>query len=880
MSTFKSFARRGSFADYQVKPPDETGKIKEETSRTIRDRQRGQSFRERNEALYLQAQKLAQGVEENQREQNFKLETENRRAFRDAVAQNYATQIQNEKVQAEQSKNTFKQLSELAPSAFKVYNELEQIDLDRNRKINAQLAYAAGADYNTVAAIQTIGDNLTKSEFAQTDFIRKKIEEGADVDALFALYERRASKGFINNVVVAQNTAYGFENAARIESARFIEEYRKSNNNASPTPAQQKANLSRFEKEYAGNFVNEEGRGLNPDMLQSYVYPIMRRTMTRFNASFEKDIKADQKAKVRNNTFEAFGTAWSTGGSAKLMEELTRNPSKEKFELWAEWATNKSLDFGTSGLSSRDLQYMADMEITGPNGEKTTYRQLRKDLPDFASFNKALNARIRGEKQQARDDQVSLERDAQSRGIELYNQLAADGGISDEDYARSQALDKDSGIPNFESEATKQMAKEVDSVRYFDAYDKLLSAAADRGDTERMRHLLSLKGVGYKLREKYLPLLENADIKLKDQAYKDGVATISSAITEHKKVAKGRVGNKDHHTTLLFKTDQLQQFKNDVLVKGIPIGDAVSGRLGIIKAKQDTPGAINKYGHYTEMVQSQAKGAINYQEALQEDQAFIEMSLTPNFRKDAQTAVNAYGENKFYEDYYPMQRGEVTPRLRRRAAIMGVSPFAAINFLASGLGQPAVAVDAQMQAIADAITPIAGKLINTYRTSGSHPARMEQADYILSKTVAVGPVRGEPVNPTPRQVYDYMRALGVSDIHAKGVLANIRGEVGIDADGRFPTARMGDGGMSGGLFQMYNDRYRKMERAVPNWKTNWRGQVKHALQDDTAPEYLQMNFNSPEEAADWFLENFERPAMEHRPGRRKLNRSFIPQLGF
>jgi hypothetical protein len=128
--------------------------------------------------------------------------------------------------------------------------------------------------------------------------------------------------------------------------------------------------------------------------------------------------------------------------------------------------------------------------------------------------------------------------------------------------------------------------------------------------------------------------------------------------------------------------------------------------------------------------------------------------------------------------------------------------------------------------------------------------------------------------PTPREVYDYMRELGVSDVHAKGILANIQGESGFQPD------VMGDNNMSGGLFQMYNNRYRKMELSVPDWRTNWKGQVKHALQDDTAPQFLGMQFNSPEEAADWFLENFERPAIKHRPGRRELNRSFIPNLGF
>ena len=129
-------------------------------------------------------------------------------------------------------------------------------------------------------------------------------------------------------------------------------------------------------------------------------------------------------------------------------------------------------------------------------------------------------------------------------------------------------------------------------------------------------------------------------------------------------------------------------------------------------------------------------------------------------------------------------------------------------------------------------------------------------------------------NPSPQQAYDYMRSLGVSDIHAKGILANIKGE------SNFQTGVMGDNGMSGGLFQMYDDRYRKMEQAVPDWQSNWKGQIQHALQDDIGPQFLNMNFNSPEEAADYFLEYYERPASQHLPGRRQLNRTFIPTLGF
>ena len=177
----------------------------------------------------------------------------------------------------------------------------------------------------------------------------------------------------------------------------------------------------------------------------------------------------------------------------------------------------------------------------------------------------------------------------------------------------------------------------------------------------------------------------------------------------------------------------------------------------------------------------------------------------------------------------------------------------------------------QQRIVNDARASFQSKL-NAINVASGNTAVYQEPSYMRPGSPLVA--SAGPNNPTPRQAYDYMLELGVSDTHAKGILANIQGESG------FQTDVMGDNGMSGGLFQMYDDRYRKMERAVPNWRANWKGQIKHALQDDRAPEYLQMQFNSPEEAADWFLENYERPAMSHRPGRKELNRSFIPNLGF
>jgi hypothetical protein len=130
-------------------------------------------------------------------------------------------------------------------------------------------------------------------------------------------------------------------------------------------------------------------------------------------------------------------------------------------------------------------------------------------------------------------------------------------------------------------------------------------------------------------------------------------------------------------------------------------------------------------------------------------------------------------------------------------------------------------------------------------------AYAEPPPYTGKETTAGGKV------VTPQAVYSYLRELGVPHIHAVGILANIKGESGfrIDAD----ETGKGTGGI--GLFQYtFHTRKRAFLRAVPDYKTNWRGQVKYAItQDPNTPLYLRKQFSTPEEAAEDFMRQWENP---------------------
>jgi len=118
--------------------------------------------------------------------------------------------------------------------------------------------------------------------------------------------------------------------------------------------------------------------------------------------------------------------------------------------------------------------------------------------------------------------------------------------------------------------------------------------------------------------------------------------------------------------------------------------------------------------------------------------------------------------------------------------------------------------------------------------------------------------------------YSYLRQLGVPHIHALGILANIKGESGFRIDSKQPD------GPGVGLFQ-YSSAARKQAflQNVPDWKTNWKGQIKYAIDEGVGPTYFKTQFSSPEEAAEWWMNEWERPAAYVKAERRKKHNDFI-----
>jgi hypothetical protein len=179
--------------------------------------------------------------------------------------------------------------------------------------------------------------------------------------------------------------------------------------------------------------------------------------------------------------------------------------------------------------------------------------------------------------------------------------------------------------------------------------------------------------------------------------------------------------------------------------------------------------------------------------------------------------------------------------------------------------------EAQMEAMkkrSEADTLKLEKLRKESNQSGTQPTNTLDTPQTISSNSTALPVQAiapSGGNVDRQEVYTYLtKSKGLSKNKALGLMANI------DRESTFRSNPAGgDGGNSFGMLQWNNNYGRSdlMKQNVPDYATNWKGQLDHALSQNQLPEYNQFiskfkntTYNSPQAASEAFLRNWERPA--------------------
>ncbi len=110
------------------------------------------------------------------------------------------------------------------------------------------------------------------------------------------------------------------------------------------------------------------------------------------------------------------------------------------------------------------------------------------------------------------------------------------------------------------------------------------------------------------------------------------------------------------------------------------------------------------------------------------------------------------------------------------------------------------------------------------------------------------------------EVYDYLMTKdGMTDVKANAIMANIEGESGFYSDA-IQTGNISNRGL--GLFQhTFPSRKEGLVEDVPDWETNWKGQIDYAMSEPEMRRFMRGNYDNQEEATEAFMMEFENPAI-------------------
>ena len=324
MASYKVMASPGNFGKRSKKAHDKSKKIIDAANKKIQSMERASNFEARQQEVYLRAQKYAQGQEEQSREDNFRLETEERQRFADAIQQDYKNSIENAR-QIEKAANPqvtkLKELLGLVPQLGNAYLENAARQDKEEKQAASVAAYEHGFNFNTLENVLALNDQLTLSQFQATDYIQGLQEQGWSEDRINALYEfqykTRGSKAWVDNVALAENSVEDFKYGLNNELVK----------NHNLTPEEQIEATRNYTRDFIGN-VSVNGRSISAEVMSTVIAPKVRSAESRALQGLQKARIEDRNIELAEEKNKVFSNTFKMSGPAGLWSLNAVNPSK------------------------------------------------------------------------------------------------------------------------------------------------------------------------------------------------------------------------------------------------------------------------------------------------------------------------------------------------------------------------------------------------------------------------------------------------------------------------------------------------------------------------------------------------------------------------
>ena len=662
MAQYKSFAPQGSFSDFQMTAPDQSAKIEREAARQLRGMQAAQSFTEKNQAIIGQAMRAAQATEQQIRDQNFKSETEYRRAYRKAEERNYRTEIENDANAAKAQQQAFKDLSAFSETAFKLYGQIDQTVKKAEFGVKHKLALDAGLDLEDLASLRGIEDKLDRSQFNQLAFIQQKIKEGASstqISALYEVFKRSGSNQWYEMKGLYQNSVLGHDVALRAHVESMFED------GATPSDAQIKASIEAFNVRY----IETKLAGARPEILESSgVYTKIRNNSNTLINSFSKQAAKEREEQVRLDKYTSLNTKFFENRDTNtIIAELQANPSADNRRDILGWAVQS---LRSNSITIDEARAIVNGKIKVGNNDTTIAKQYNGFI-EVTELQEAIEKRRKQNNVNFREEEALRKAEVNAQSFDTLNEkVVAQGFVTKEDleaerdYLLQNGGDLNSIDKFLNYEADTIASRAVDS-NWQNRYEKT-------GLLPTIDELNNFTKLDAGVRSKWLKIIKDRNqiapqIKEHEKAIRDQVKAAPQIQALGSASASGTVS--------IMQTRMIQEYKR--LLRTTDPDAALALVIEKIQKFQAAPNAFDSKGNYTtimnELANDRARGQVDTA-AL--NAAINVIKNTPTTRRDFKELANAMGPSVVYGNLENLNKGRSTSALFNNVANkLNMSPY-------------------------------------------------------------------------------------------------------------------------------------------------------------------------------------------------------------
>ena len=386
MAEFKKYTTPGSFGQNQLKRPSEVAKITKETARRSRGMQRAQDFEQRSRAVYLRAQQFAQSQEQEQRENNFRIETENRQAYKDALTRDYEIERANAEAEGAAYQKALRDLTEFSTTAAELAGQYAKSVQEANDTAAKDNIYKAGITYDKLAALQSLNDNLTRAELFQTQFMQDVLKNEdlteSQKDAYYKTYQGRNTKAYVDNQVLLQQEAGTY--------ISFLDAGMSADDARDLSPQEKIDLIPQLRAQFLNtdNLKNQRGELLE----SSGLYRTMRGIENQLTQQLQQEVIKRREEEVEFNLQKTIIKTYREDGALGVMRLLAENPSKDMRVTMAMAFEKAAEGGGPNPITADDVARILNAP-TDSNGTLIPYRE-RFETDDSVVILNQLRSKI------------------------------------------------------------------------------------------------------------------------------------------------------------------------------------------------------------------------------------------------------------------------------------------------------------------------------------------------------------------------------------------------------------------------------------------------------------------------------------------------------